>query len=77
MNREMKDSGIEWIGKIPKNWKISRNKVFLRNTSVKSHPHSEVLSLYRDWGVVPKDSREGNYNVTSEKTEQYKFVEFT
>lgn len=56
MNREMKDSGIEWIGKIPKNWKISRNKVFLRNTSVKSHPHSEVLSLYRDWGVVPKDS---------------------
>ena len=24
--REMKDSGIEWIGEIPEGWKISRIK---------------------------------------------------
>ena len=24
--REMKDSGIEWIGKIPKDWKVNRCK---------------------------------------------------
>ena len=29
MSREMKDSGIEWLGKIPKNWKIFK----IKNTS--------------------------------------------
>ena len=29
MEREFKDSGIEWIGKIPKNWKTCRFKNFL------------------------------------------------
>lgn len=27
--REMKDSGIEWIGQIPKDWKVSRLKYVL------------------------------------------------
>ena len=26
MNREYKDSGISWVGQIPANWKIIRNK---------------------------------------------------
>ena len=26
MSREMKDSGVEWIGEIPKKWKISKVK---------------------------------------------------
>ena len=26
--REMKDSGIEWIGKIPKGWSVCRVKNF-------------------------------------------------
>ena len=28
MAREYKDSGIEWIGKIPKEWKIAKYKFF-------------------------------------------------
>ena len=71
----MKDSGIEWIGEIPSDWEVSINKTVLQNISVRNHPDAEVLSLYRDWGVVPKNSRDDNHNVTSEKTEQYKFVE--
>lgn len=75
MSRNMKESGVAWLGEIPSNWEISINKTVLRNVSVRNHPDAEVLSLYRDWGVVPKKSRDDNHNVTSEKTEQYKFVE--
>ena len=27
-NVEMKDSGVEWIGEIPKHWKVSKFKYF-------------------------------------------------
>ena len=26
MAREMKDSGVEWIGEIPKDWELVKNK---------------------------------------------------
>lgn len=71
---EMKDSGIEWVGKIPKEWKVTRMKTILQNVSEKNHPDATVLSLYRDLGVVPKNSRDDNHNVTSEDTSNYKFV---
>lgn len=29
--REMKDSGVEWIGEIPKDWEIVQTKRFFRN----------------------------------------------
>lgn len=73
--REMKDSGVAWIGEIPETWKVTINKTILKNISERNHPDAEVLSLYRDIGVVPKNSRDDNHNVTSENTAQYKFVE--
>ena len=35
-NVEMKDSGIEWIGKIPKHWKISKLKYLIQVNNTKS-----------------------------------------
>lgn len=74
-NVKLKDSGIEWIGSIPEHWNIRKAKHFLRQKGIKNKPNEEVLSLYRDLGVVIKSSREDNFNVTSENTENYKFVE--
>ena len=71
---EMRDSGIEWVEKIPKEWKVTRMKTILQNVSEKNHPDATVLSLYRDLGVVPKNSRDDNHNITSEDTSNYKFV---
>lgn len=71
----MKQSGIDWIGEIPDDWKISKAKTILRNKSIKNHPAAEVLSLYRDLGIVPKNSRNDNHNVTSDDTASYKFVQ--
>ena len=47
----------------------------MENITVKNHPDAEVLSLYREYGVLPKDSRDDNHNVTSQDTTQYKYVE--
>ena len=75
MSRAMKDSGIPWIGEIPKEWETLKIKQVMRNKSIKGFPNETVLSLYRDYGVVPKDSRDDNHNVTSEDTSSYKLVD--
>lgn len=73
-NVEMKDSGIEWIGAIPSQWKVEKIKFHLYRNDIKNPGDMEVLSLYREYGVVPKDSRDDNYNVTSLDVTKYKYV---
>ncbi len=73
-NRKMKDSGFEWIGEIPEDWNINKIKRFLRYVSTKDKGNCEVLSLYRELGIVPKNSRNDNHNVTAEDTSNYRFV---
>ena len=73
--RKMRDSGIEWVGAIPNHWRVSKIKQIVRWKSVKGQPDLPVLSLYRDYGVIPKDSRDDNHNVTSLDTSGYKVVE--
>jgi type I restriction enzyme, S subunit len=71
----MKDSGIDWIGQIPSHWKTLRLSNIFNVTSIKNHPEEPNLSVYRDYGVIPRDSRDDNHNVVSEDTSQYKLVE--
>lgn len=71
---EMKDSGIKWIGSIPEEWEVLKSRYFLNEISIKGYPNEEVLSLYRDYGIIPKNSRSDNHNVTSLDTSGYKFV---
>lgn len=71
----MKDSGIEWIGEIPEGWEVRKIKNIAFPKSIQNHPQEEVLSLYRDFGVIIKSSRDDNFNRTSENTTNYKFVE--
>lgn len=70
-----KDSGVEWIGEIPSAWEVSKLKPFLQWKSVKGFGNETVLSLYRDFGILPKESRDDNHNVTSLDTDSYKLVE--
>lgn len=71
---KMKYSELPWVGNIPAHWKITRMKHLLQNVSEKNHPDAMVLSLYREYGILPKDSRDDNHNVTSLDTGSYKFV---
>lgn len=70
----MKDSGIEWIGMIPKNWNVDKIKYHLKRNEPKNPGNVEVLSVYREYGVIPKNSRDDNHNITSEDTSKYKYV---
>lgn len=72
--REMKDSGARWIGLVPTHWKVDKLKYHLKRNEPRNPGNCIVLSLYRELGVVPKDSRDDNHNVTSEDTSKYKYV---
>ena len=73
--RQMKDSGIEWIGEIPESWSVSKVKHHLHRNEPRNPGDCTVLSLYRELGIVPKDSRDDNHNVTSLDTSNYKYVQ--
>ena len=53
--REMKDSGIEWIGEIPVDWSMKRVKqIFTRKNEKAMQENPTILSLARD-GVKVRD----------------------
>ncbi|WP_088049266.1 restriction endonuclease subunit S [Virgibacillus dakarensis] len=74
-NREFIDSGMDWLGKIPKDWEVSKLKAILKVKHVKNCPDKNLLSIYREYGVIPKDSRNDNHNVESDDLSSYKYVE--
>ncbi|WP_426785406.1 restriction endonuclease subunit S [Rahnella variigena] len=72
---EYKDSGVEWLGEIPGNWGyISISRMFTRIKRT-GHIERELLSVYRDYGVIPKSSRDDNNNMPSEDLSPYQLVE--
>lgn len=73
-NTKMKPSGIEWIGMIPQHWEVDKIKYHLKRNEPKNPGGVQVLSVYREYGVIPKDSRDDNHNVTSQDTSKYKYV---
>lgn len=72
--REMKNSGIDWIGLIPKDWSVCKVKdIFFRKNEKANNPEPVVLSLARS-GVKVRDITNGegqlaenysNYNPVS------------
>lgn len=69
-----KDSGVEWIGTIPKEWNVSKIGYHLKWFSKKNETDKEVLSVYRELGVVKKNERDDNHNRTPLDLTQYKYV---
>ena len=70
----IKDSGSEWIGNIPESWEVKRIRFLFQEISEKDHSDAELLSVYRDYGVVPTSSRDDNHNVPSEDLSGYKYI---
>ncbi|EOV8481877.1 restriction endonuclease subunit S [Klebsiella aerogenes] len=75
MYPEYKDSGVEWLGEIPNHWKtVSISRLFSRIKRT-GYTEKELLSVYRDYGVIPKSSRDDNNNKPSEDLSPYQLVE--
>ncbi len=59
--REMKDSGVEWIGKIPKDWEIV--------------PLTKQLDSIVDYrGKTPEKTEEGTFLVTAKNIKMGKYA---
>jgi type I restriction enzyme, S subunit len=72
---KMKDSDVEWIEDIPEHWKILRCFSLTKETSIKNMENEENLSVYRDFGVILRKSRDDNFNRLSDDLSNYKLVE--
>ena len=74
-----KEYPYDWLPVIPAHWeeKSLRNYFFLSDERKGENTDLELLSVYREYGVIPKASRDDNKNVESEDTSKYKVVHKT
>lgn len=63
------------LSSVPKEWSIIPCGIFFKEKSIKNTQGEINLSVYRDYGVIPKDSRDDNHNRVSQDTSNYKLVE--
>lgn len=72
--RQMKDSGIEWIGEIPENWEITKHKyVMHKEKDICEHYNGEdIISLTMN-GVIIRDLDAGGKMPTT--FDGYQYVE--
>ncbi|MFL1909024.1 restriction endonuclease subunit S [Plesiomonas shigelloides] len=63
----MKDSGVEWLGKVPENWDTLPTKRFFRLVAEPApyNNNYELLSVYTDIGVKPRKELEQKGNKAS------------
>ena len=69
------DSEVEWLGEVPSHWACIPVGRLYRRTKRTNFPEKELLSVYRDHGVVPTSSRDDNNNKPSEDMTAYQLVE--
>ena len=72
---EYKDSGVEWLGKIPHGWKVLRGKYVFQEFRERSTTGEEVLlSVSEYYGVKPRSEKisEGDHLSRAESLVDYK-----
>lgn len=74
---EFVDSGVEWIGKIPKHWEASKLGTSLKPISIKNRADLPLLSVTREQGVILRDvdDKDSNHNFIPDDLSGYKMVE--
>ena len=68
------DSGVEWRGTVPAHWRRGRLKDHFRQEKRQGYEILTVLSVYREFGVIEKSSRDDNINKTPEDLSKYQLV---
>ena len=76
-NVEMKESGVEWIGRIPKHWEVNPLRKYLKVCSKRNMPDAQLLSVTREEGVIIRniESKEENHNYIPDDLSNYKYVQ--
>lgn len=74
-NAPMKDSGIAWLGEVPAHWEVKRLKHLFSFIKRQEKAELPILSVYRDFGVIEKASRDDNINKTPDDLSLYQTVD--
>ena len=74
MAREYKDSGIEWIGRIPRNWKTERMKTLFSERNERDCRGKTLLSVSQYFGIRPKSETDLADSHIAESYDDYKEV---
>ena len=74
MTSPMKDSGVDWIGKIPEGWTTEPLSTLITELSIKNIPlkTTKILSLVKDVGVMPYEEKGNAGNKAKENILDYK-----
>lgn len=72
---EYVDSGLESLGRIPRRWHKSSIRAIARLRNQRGQPDLPLLSVYRDYGVILKSSRDDNPNPAGQDLSAYKVVQ--
>jgi type I restriction enzyme S subunit len=69
------ETGVQWLQAIPTSWRTVPFWSLFRRTKRVGHGDEELLSVYRDYGVIRKADRDDNFNNPSEDLSTYQLVE--
>lgn len=70
-----RDSGIAWLGEVPAHWTHMTIRAITRDVRERNRPDLPLLSVYRDYGVIEKESRDDNHNRAGDDLANYKVVQ--
>ena len=72
---EYASTSVDWLNEIPSHWRMKPLWSLFRRIKRTGYESERLLSIYRDYGVIPKDSRDDNHNRASEDLSTYQLVE--
>lgn len=70
-----RDSEVEWLGEVPSHWRSVPFWSLFRRVKRLGFGSEELLSVYRDYGVIRKSDRDDNFNNPSDDLDAYQLVE--
>lgn len=69
-----KFGGEKWLGDVPEHWSVKPMWTLFRRIKRVGFESEQLLSVYREHGVVPKASRDDNNNKASDDLSSYQLV---
>jgi len=73
---EYRDSGVPWLGEVPKHWKVQKLRTIMKGVTERNRPDLPLLSVVREKGVILRDITEKgeNRNFIPDDLSNYKVV---
>lgn len=71
---KFKDSGVEWIGKIPEHWETIKAKHIFEERSIKGFPNETLLSVVKGKGVLPRNKLDFRVVMAFKDLQNFKLV---